>query len=77
MATVQQYQEKLWKYGTYVSVKMGCDPDGADKATRTIAKSILTLQAVQLKMLVDKGVISDAELEQYFLNAGQALWPEG
>lgn len=76
MATVRQYQQKLWKYGTFVCVKMGVDPDGSDKTTRVMTKATLTLMAVILKLIVDKGLITDGELDAAYIAAGNDLYPD-
>jgi hypothetical protein len=62
MATVKQYIAALRQRQDVIAVKYGCDIARADKQTRVVNLSILALLAVIVKALVDKGVITDAEL---------------
>lgn len=45
-----------------IARKFGSNLDGAGKQTRILNLALLTLIAVLIKTLVDKGLITDAEL---------------
>jgi hypothetical protein len=69
MATVKQYVNALQDRQQVIARKFGTNPRGADKQTRAINQSILVLLAVLIKALVDKGVVTDAELTAVLNNA--------
>jgi len=60
--TVKQYALRLWGVRKTVTQKLGTDITTADIATRAemLASDVVT--AVVLKLLVEKGVFTDAEL---------------
>jgi hypothetical protein len=62
MATVPQYIAQMRQRQDVIASKYGCDISRADKQVRVLNLSILALIAVVVKTLVDKGVITDAEL---------------
>lgn len=62
MATVKQYALKLWDIRTTVSRQLGSDIATADAATRAEAMASDVVTATVLKLLVDKGVVTDAQL---------------
>jgi hypothetical protein len=62
MATVKTYVTQLQNRQIVIARKFGCDIAQADKQTRVLNLSVLALLAVVIKTLVDKGVITDAEL---------------
>lgn len=62
MATVKQYIQALQDRQTIIAKKFGADITGADKQTRVMNLALLALIAVLVKTLVDKGLITDADL---------------
>lgn len=62
MATVKQYIQSMRSRQDMIARKFGCDISQADKQVRVLNLSVLALIAVVVKALVDKGVITDAEL---------------
>lgn len=67
--TVKQYAVRLWDIRVAVSRQLGSDVSVADIATRAEAMSSDVVTAVILKLLVDKGVFTDAQLN----TAAQAI----
>lgn len=62
--TVKQYAIRLWDVRKSVSQKLGTDITTADISTRANALSSDVVTAVILKLLVEKAVFTDAELNQ-------------
>ena len=62
MATVKQYVHELRERAVIIALKRDVDVRGADKQTRVLFLSILTILAVVVKVLVDKGFLTNAEL---------------
>lgn len=62
MATVKQYVAALEQRQEVIAVKFGSDMTRAAKPLRVLNKSLLVLLAVLVKTLVDKGVITDQDL---------------
>lgn len=62
MATVKQYVTQMFDRQTVIARKMGVDITKATKVQRVLNLSQTVLVAVVVKTLVDKGVITDAEL---------------
>lgn len=62
MATVKQYVSQMFDRQTVIARKLGVDITKSTKADRVLNMSLLALIAVVVKSLVDKGVITDAEL---------------
>lgn len=62
MATVKQYVSALSNRQQVIAAKYGSDVTSAPKPARVLNKSLLVLLAVLVKTLVDKGVITDADL---------------
>lgn len=62
MATVKAYVDAFMQRQDVIAGKYGCDVSRASKTTRVLNKSILVLLAVLVKTLVDKNIITDAEL---------------
>lgn len=63
MTTVAQYQDALRQSAAAVSRKMGANFSGTDKQTRVIVRVTLGVFATLIKLLVDKGLITDAEIQ--------------
>ncbi len=62
MATVKQYVTQIWDRQRVIGRKLGSDVGRVDKQTRVLVLSIDVIIAVIVKVLVDKGVVTDAEL---------------
>lgn len=62
MATVKQYLVQLRQRQDAIARKFGADVSRAGKSARVLNLSLLCLLAVLIKTLVDKGVLTDAEL---------------
>ena len=62
MPTVKQYVTALSNRQQSIAMKYGADVTRTSKTTRVAIKSVLVLLAVVVKTLVDKGVVTDAEL---------------
>lgn len=68
MATVKAYVVAMRTAQKAVGVKLGSSLD--DKRSQVLVTSVLAILGVLVKLLVDKGVLTDAEL-QAALNAAQ------
>lgn len=64
MATVKQYAIRLWDIRKTVCQKLGSDITYADITTRAEALASDVVTATVLKVLVDNGVLTDAQLNQ-------------
>jgi hypothetical protein len=62
VATLAAYVQALRDRQVVIARKLGSDVSRSDKQTRVLNLSVLTLLATVIKTLVDKGVITDAEL---------------
>jgi hypothetical protein len=62
VATIAQYTKIMRDTQADIARKLGVDLSSADQQTRAIALSALAVQAMLIKVLVDKGVVSNAEL---------------
>lgn len=60
--TVKQYIRAMWTRQEVMARRMGCDITASGKSTRVLNLSLVALVAVLVKVLVDKGVITDSEL---------------
>jgi hypothetical protein len=63
MASLEQYVKIMRDAQVDVARRLGMDLSYADKQSRVAALSALTVQAVLVKALVDKGVLTNAELQ--------------
>jgi hypothetical protein len=75
MATIAQYVATLRGAQERVAALMGSVLRGQMKDRRTEQVSMLALLAVLVKVLVDKGLVSDAELQDAFTAAINDAWP--
>lgn len=62
MATVKQYIQALRDRQIVIARKFGTDVTRIDMQARVLNLALLALLAVLIKTLVDKGLITDAEL---------------
>jgi hypothetical protein len=77
MATVGQYLVQLQQAGGKMAGQMGVDVTRSMKSDRVVARATLGLLAVLIKLLVDKGVITDADLlTAYGAAGGGSYTPE-
>lgn len=76
MATVAQYVTSMRQRQDVIARKLGSDIATADKQTRVVNLAILILLAVVIKLLVDKAVLTDAELTATLNAARDDTWPE-
>lgn len=75
MATVKQYTANLWKAHKVVCRKLGMDVSWGDPGERVRVVSSDVMLAGLLKILVDKGVISDADLTAAYTAITNATFP--
>lgn len=77
MATVPQYvkimRDAMWD----ISERFGVDLSQEPKALRAGLLSVLAVQAILIKTLVDKGVITDAELLAAVNSVRASPWSPG
>lgn len=62
MATIAQYVNRMRIVHSQVGAKLGTDVSGLPKGLRASDMAILVVIAVVLKTVVDKGLVTDAEL---------------
>lgn len=75
MATIKQYALRLWRAHATVSRKLGVDVEwGAlDKRVQTLSADVMLAGLV--KVLTDKGLITDTELNQIYAQITNASFP--
>lgn len=76
MATVKQYIDQAWTIEKQVAAKYGVDLPSESKTVRVLAKATLAIICVIVKLLVDKGVFTNAELSAAFTAAGADLYDD-
>jgi hypothetical protein len=74
MATVKAYVAAMRAAQQGVAAKLGSSL--ADKRTQVTVTSVLAVQAVLVKLLVDKGVVTDAELQAALNTAQGDAYPD-
>jgi len=62
VTTVKQYTTRLRSGVQKVALRFGTDLNGSTKTLRAVVMGVLVMIAVVVKTIVDKGVVSDAEL---------------
>lgn len=75
MATVKQYSLNLWKVQKVVMKKLGLDVTWGGPADKISAMGSDVMLAVLIKMLVDKGIVTDAELNAAYTAVASATFP--
>lgn len=70
MTTVRQYMANARPVQVKVGQRMGLDLDRTPAWQRVLYASTLAIICVVVKLLVDKGVFTDAELQAAFNAAG-------
>jgi hypothetical protein len=77
MTAISVYADALKQSAAVVARKMGVNFAGASKETRVIVRVTLGVFATLIKLLVDKGVFTDAEVQAAFdATAGSAYTDE-
>lgn len=62
MATIPQYVTALRDRQRIIATKFGSDPARADKQSRALGLAMLVIIACVIKALVDKGLLTDADI---------------
>lgn len=76
MATVKQYGTRLWRVYRALGRTMGVDPASMPKELRVLVKASCAILGVLLKVLVDRNVVTDAQLEAGYAAAEVELYPD-
>lgn len=76
MATVGQYVTQLWTQQRALAKRLGTDLGRADKPTRVLNTANLILAAIIIKVLVDKGVITNQDLAAGLATAQAEVWDD-
>ena len=76
MPTVKAYVTALSNRQQVIAMKYGADLNRTSKTTRVAIKSVLVLLAIVIKTLVDKGVVTDAELTATLDAARDDAYPD-
>jgi len=74
VATVQTYVSQILQVQKQVAMKMGSSI--LDKRLQILLASSAVPVAVLIKVLVDKGVVTNAELQNALDTAMNDVWPE-
>lgn len=74
MATVQTYVTNILQVQKQVALKMGSSI--LDKRLQILLASSAVPVAVLIKVLVDKGIVTNAELQNALDDAMNDVWPE-
>jgi hypothetical protein len=74
VATVQTYVSQILQVQKQVALKMGSSI--LDKRLQILLASSAVPVAVLIKVLVDKGVVTNAELQNALDTAMNDVWPE-
>lgn len=75
MATIKQYAVQLWQTHKTVCQKFGVDVSTSDSRTRTMIVSEDVMLGTLMKILVDKGLITNAELTAAYTAVTNATFP--
>ena len=62
VTTLQQYAEAIWERQKVIAKKSGVELGMTPKELRVLNKSLVVVISTVIKTLVDKGVMTDAEL---------------
>lgn len=76
MATIKQYAIQLWQTHKIVSRKLGADVSWGDISGRAGAMTESVMLAGLLKILVDKGVITNQDLTTAYTAITNADFPQ-
>lgn len=77
MPTVKQYSLNLWKVQKVIMSKLGLNVSwsGPEDKARAMTEDIML--GTLLKVLVDKGLVTDAELNAAYTTVATATFPPG
>lgn len=76
MATARFYANQLSARVGKVAFAFGVDVSGIDKQTRVMFRTIMIVLGVLVKIMVDKGVVTDAELGAAFDTVAGDTYPD-
>ena len=76
MATVKTYANQLWQRATPVAYRYGVDLEHSAKELRVLLRITCLMVAVVLRLLFDKGLVTDQEIIAAFDTAGGDTYPE-
>lgn len=76
MATLKQYTRNLWQVHRTVAGKLGLNVTWGEPEQRVLVIADDVMLAVLLKLLVDKGLVTDAELNAAYNAAASAALPK-
>lgn len=76
MATAREYATQAWAIEKAIAAKMGLQLEMASKDQRITVRSLLLIIAVLMKLLVDKGVLTNAELTGAFAFIRDDTYPD-
>jgi hypothetical protein len=76
MATVPQYVDQLLRRQRIVGDQLGISLFGVGRELYVVDASLITLVAVVMKAMTEKGVITDAEWITRLNNALDGTWPD-
>lgn len=76
MATIAQYVQKMRSTHQLVAWKMGTDVSGMQKSTRAAVAAVFVVVAVVVKTMVDKGLITDADLNAQLTALGDDVYAD-
>lgn len=76
MATTKQYAQAIRSSMRTIARKMGLAVDSADKTLRIVASVVAVVIGVLCKVLVDKGLVTDQELQAALDAAAADNYPE-
>lgn len=76
MATVGQYVTQLWTEQRKLAKRLGADLGRADKPTRVLNMANLILAGIIIKVLVDKGVVTNADILSGIASARDEVWDD-
>jgi predicted XRE-type DNA-binding protein len=62
MTAISQYVTQMQTRQQIIATKLGCDISRSSKPSRVMNLALLVLIAALIKTLVDKGVMTDAEI---------------
>lgn len=76
MATIKQYASQLWATHKTIAQKFGVDVASADRLTRSVALAEDVMLGTLVKILVDKGLITNADLTAAYTAVTNATFPQ-
>lgn len=74
--TIQQYVAAIMQREQIVAAKAGVDLSATGKEMRVLNRCMVVLVSVLCKAIVDKGVVTDAEMLALLDAAGSVAWAD-